>query len=212
MGGALALATIAEEVRGCTAWRVGATRTVAVPGEGNSLSDVLLVGEGPGFHEDRQGRPFVGPAGRLLEDLLASIGWERGDVFITNVVKCRPPGNRDPEPDEVGACAGYLRRQEVALDPAVVVTLGRHSLQPYLPGARIAAVHGTLQRAGARFVFAMYHPAAALHQGSLRETLFRDIRRLPAALVEARRQLESRLPVVSVDTTPRANEEQLTLF
>ena len=114
-------------------------RTNAVPGEGNPLSDVLLVGEGPGAREDATGRPFVGPAGQLLNELLRSLGWAREDVFIANVVKCRPPGNRDPEPDEIAACSSYLDRQEAALEPAVIVTLGRHSLARYLPGARISA-------------------------------------------------------------------------
>lgn len=186
MGTDAELAVIAAEVRGCTRCPLARGRTAAVPGEGNPLTDVLLVGEGPGAREDATGRPFVGPAGLLLDELIHSIGWERGDVFIANVVKCRPPGNRNPEPDEIGACASYLDRQEMALDPAVVVTLGRHSLQRYLPGARIGAVHGTLRRARGFHVFPMYHPAAALHQASLRETLFRDIRGLPAALLVAR--------------------------
>ena len=197
MGGAHELAIVAAEVRACARCRLAAGRTLAVPGEGNERSDVLLVGEGPGFREDQLGRPFVGPAGLLLEELLAKIGWERRDVFITNVVKCRPPGNRDPEPDEKEACAPYLVRQEAALEPVVIVTLGRHSLQRYLPGARIAAVHGTLRSAGSRFVFPMYHPAAALHQGSLRATLFEDIARLPAALLEARRIVEQRAAAVA---------------
>jgi len=186
-GGATALAQIADEVRVCTRCPLAANRTHAVPGEGNVVSDVLFVGEGPGAREDSTGRPFVGPAGQLLDELLHAIGWERGDVFITNVVKCRPPGNRDPEPDEAAACSGYLERQQDALDPAVVVTLGRHSLQRYLPGARIGAVHGQLRRSfSGQHVFPMYHPAAALHQASLRETLFRDMRGLPSALLAAR--------------------------
>src|SRR5687767_11652468 len=191
MGGEAILAQIADEVRGCTRCALASRRTLAVPGEGNVLSDVLLVGEGPGAREDATGRPFVGPAGQLLSELLHAIGWEREDVFITNVVKCRPPGNRDPEPGEIGACAPYLDEQERALDPAVVVTLGRHSLQRYLPGARIGAVHGRMRRSyTGQHVFPMYHPAAALHQASLRETLFRDIRGLPAALLDARRALD----------------------
>jgi DNA polymerase len=185
------LEVIAAEVRACTRCRLATGRTQAVPGEGNPLTDVLLVGEGPGAREDATGRPFVGPAGQLLDELIRSIGWERRDVFIANVVKCRPPGNRDPEPDEIAACGSYLDRQETVLDPAVVVTLGRHSLQRYLPGARIGVVHGTLRRAGGRHVFPMYHPAAALHQASLRETLIRDIRRLPAALLEARMAIDA---------------------
>jgi uracil-DNA glycosylase len=223
LGGADALAVIAAQVRVCRRCPLARGRTQAVPGEGNTLSDVLMVGEGPGAREDATGRPFVGPAGQLLTELLHSIGWERGDVFIANVVKCRPPGNRDPEPLEIDACSSYLDRQERALDPAVIVTLGRHSLQRYLPGARIGAIHGRLQRAGAgRHVFPMYHPAAALHQASLRETLFRDIRGLPAALLDARRALEEeRLASVRADLAAAAvvvaeaeadDGEQMTLF
>ena len=223
MGGEAIQAQIADEVRGCTRCALSRRRTLAVPGEGNVRSDVLLVGEGPGAREDATGRPFVGPAGQLLTELLRGIGWEREDVFITNVVKCRPPGNRDPEPEEAAACAGYLERQERALDPAVVVTLGRHSLQRYLPGARIGAVHGQLRRSfSGQHVFPMYHPAAALHQASLRETLFRDMRGLPAALLAAREALgaervaavqaeEATAPVVIPG--PAADEaEQMTLF
>ncbi len=223
MGGDAILAQIADEVRVCTRCSLANRRTLAVPGEGNVLSDVLLVGEGPGAREDATGRPFVGPAGQLLTELLRGIGWEREDVFITNIVKCRPPGNRDPEPDESAACAGYLDRQERALDPAVVVTLGRHSLQRYLPGARIGAVHGRLRRSfSGQYVFPMYHPAAALHQASLRETLFRDIRGLPAALLDARRALDDeRAASVQVEAVaapvqdPDAvadDTEQMTLF
>jgi DNA polymerase len=219
---AAALAQIADEVRGCTRCALAKHRTRTVPGEGNVLSDVLLVGEGPGAREDRTGRPFVGAAGQLLDELLAAIGWSRADVFITNVVKCRPPGNRDPEPAETTACAGYLDRQEQALQPAVIVTLGRHSLQRYLPGARIGAAHGRLRRSySGLHVFPMYHPAAALHQASLRETLFRDMRGLPAALLAARQTLEvERLAAVQAETAmtrvddPSASDdaEQMTLF
>ena len=223
MGSEAALAQVADEVRACTRCPLAARRTIAVPGEGNLLSDVLLVGEGPGAREDASGRPFVGPAGQLLSELLGAIGWERADVFITNVVKCRPPGNRDPEPQEIAACSEYLDRQERALEPAVVVTLGRHSLQRYLPGARIGAVHGGLRRAySGQHVFPMYHPAAALHQASLRETLFRDIRGLPGALLAARQAIEDeRLAAVQAeeavartdaDIAPADDTQQMTLF
>ncbi|HEX7197114.1 MAG TPA: uracil-DNA glycosylase [Candidatus Limnocylindria bacterium] len=222
-GGAAALARIAEAVHGCTRCPLAAGRIRAVPGEGNVVSDVLLVGEGPGAREDRTGRPFVGPAGELLAELLGAIGWHRDDVFITNIVKCRPPANRDPEPAEVSACSPYLDAQEQALDPAVVVTLGRHSLQRYLPGARIGAIHGRLRRSyDGQHVFPMYHPAAALHQASLRETLFRDIRGLPAALLDARRALTDeraasvQAEMVAAPTPGREaasdDAEQMTLF
>lgn len=223
VGGAAALARVAEEIRGCTRCPLAAGRSHTVPGEGNPLSDVLLVGEGPGAREDATGRPFVGPAGRLLDELLGAIGWERADVFITNVVKCRPPGNRDPEPSEVGTCGAYLDRQERALDPAVVVSLGRHSLQRYLPGARIGAVHGRLRRSySGQHVFPMYHPAAALHQASLHDTLFRDIKGLPAALLAAREALgnEAERSVEAEEAAASASEpdtsaddaQQMTLF
>ena len=227
MGSEASLALIADEIRGCTRCALAARRTQTVPGEGNVLSDVLLVGEGPGAREDATGRPFVGPAGQLLDELLASIGWARADVFITNIVKCRPPGNRDPEPTETAACSGYLDRQERALDPAIVVTLGRHSLGRYLPGARISSAHGIVRRSPSGLhVFPMYHPAAALHQSSLRETLFRDIHGLPAALLAARdaiqaeRVAEARVVSVAAaavmapasPAVARPGDEQMTLF
>lgn len=208
MDGTEQLAAVAGEVAVCARCPLHAGRIQSVPGEGNVLSDVLLVGEGPGQREDATGRPFVGPAGQLLTELLASIGWQRSDVFITNVVKCRPPANRDPEPTEITACAGYLDRQEAALDPVLVVTLGRFSLQRYLPGARISEAHGRLRRAGGRFVLPMYHPAAALRSSGLRETLARDFREIPAALLEARRALAP-----TTDPTPTGDTgDQMTLF
>ena len=208
MDGAEQLAAVAGEVAACTRCPLHAGRNRSVPGEGNVLSDVLLVGEGPGQREDATGRPFVGPAGQLLTELLTSIGWQRSDVFITNVVKCRPPGNRDPEPGEIAACGEYLDRQEHALDPILVVTLGRFSLQRYLPGSRISEVHGRLRRVGGRFVLPMYHPAAALRSSGLRETLARDFREVPAALIEARRALTP-----STDHAPAADTgDQMTLF
>ena len=192
MGAEAVLTAVASEVRRLhRAARCIAAAPTPCPARATRSRDVLLVGEGPGAREDATGRPFVGPAGQLLTELLRSLGWAREDVFIANVVKCRPPGNRDPEPEEIAACSGYLDRQEAALDPAVIVTLGRHSLRRYLPGARISAVHGQLRRSGGRFIFPMYHPAAALHQASLRETLFADIRGLPAALLAARQALEA---------------------
>lgn len=187
-----ALEQIASEVRTCTACRLHEGRTRAVPGEGDADTEVAFVGEGPGFNEDREGRPFVGRAGGLLVRLLGSIGWQREDVFITNIVKCRPPDNRDPQPDEVAACAPYLRRQLEALDPAVVVTLGRHSMAAFMPGARIGQVHGATRPAdpgtGARdaLVLAMYHPAAALRTPAIERESYEDIARLPELLQRAR--------------------------
>jgi uracil-DNA glycosylase len=190
----VALQQIAAEVDACTACPLHVGRTRAVPGEGHPETEVVFVGEGPGYNEDREGRPFVGAAGRLLNELLGAVGWRRDQVFITNVVKCRPPGNRDPEPAEIATCAPFLKRQLEVLDPALVVTLGRHSLQTFMPGARIGGAHGTLRSVdpatGARSAlsYAMYHPAAALRQGSLKETMLADMAGVPEALLEARRR------------------------
>jgi uracil-DNA glycosylase len=191
---AAALEAIAAEVRGCTRCRLHAGRTHAVPGEGHPDTEVVFVGEGPGLNEDRQGRPFVGRAGDLLVRFLATIGWRREEVFITNIVKCRPPDNRDPEPDEVAACLPYLQRQLRVLDPALVVTLGRHSMARFVPGARITQAHGTLHPvdpatgAGAAMVYAMYHPAAALRAPDVERQSYDDAAGIPAALLEARRR------------------------
>lgn len=191
-----ALEAIAAEVRVCTNCRLHQTRTKAVPGEGDPETEVVFVGEGPGFNEDRGGRPFIGRAGDLLVKLLASIGWRREEVFITNIVKCRPPDNRDPQPDEIAACAPYLRRQLEVLDPAVIVTLGRHSMARFMPGARISQAHGTVRPVdpdtGARdaMVFAMYHPAAALRTPAIEVDSYADIAGVPAALLDARRRRE----------------------
>jgi uracil-DNA glycosylase len=187
-----ALDAIASEVRDCTRCRLWERRTQAVPGEGHPDTEVVFVGEGPGQNEDRLGRPFVGAAGGLLQELLGLIGWRREDVFITNIVKCRPPGNRDPEPDEIAACAPFLRRQLKALDPALIVTLGRFSLQAFMPGDSISRVHGTSRAidpstgAGAATGYAMYHPAAALRAAALRSTMERDMAAIPETLVRAR--------------------------
>ena len=203
-----ALEQIADEVRECTRCRLHEGRTRAVPGEGDPDTEVVFVGEGPGFNEDREGRPFVGRAGGLLVRLLASIGWRREDVFITNVVKCRPPDNRDPQPDEIAACAGYLRRQLAVLDPAVVVTLGRHSMGTFMPGARIGQVHGTTAPAdpetGARdaLVFAMYHPAAALRTASIERESFEDVARVPSVLLRARERRAGSAETPAASATP----------
>jgi DNA polymerase len=190
----IALDAIAAEVKVCQRCRLGATRTQAVPGEGEPETEVVFVGEGPGFNEDRLGRPFVGRAGDLLVKLLATLGWRRSEVFITNVVKCRPPDNRDPEPDEIAACLPYLKRQLEILDPALVVTLGRHSMGRFMPGARIGQAHGTTAPAdpqtGARAatVYALYHPAAALRSSEVERQSYADVAGIPDALLEARRK------------------------
>jgi DNA polymerase len=199
-----ALDAISAEASACTRCPLHATRTRAVPGEGTAATEVMFVGEGPGFNEDRQGKPFVGQAGAKLDALLASVMWSRKEVFITNVVKCRPPENRDPEPAEIAACAPFLTRQLEALDPALVVTLGRFSMARFSPGAKIGQVHGTFRPAAPEsgapnaLTFSMYHPAAALHQGSLNDVLFRDMLGVPPALIEARKLREQPVEPESV--------------
>jgi DNA polymerase len=163
----------------------------------------MFIGEAPGFHEDQQGRPFVGAAGKFLEELLESIGLKREDVFITNVIKCRPPGNRDPLPEEIEACKPYLDRQIELLQPKLVVTLGRFSMARAFPKARISRIHGQPRKVGGVIYYPMYHPAAALHQPSLRRTVAEDMRRIPELIEQAAQIAESPLP-------PEA--EQLRLF
>jgi DNA polymerase len=171
-----ALAELNAGVRACVACPLSRTRTHTVPGEGPVDAEIMFIGEGPGYYEDQQGRPFVGAAGQFLEQLLGSIGLKRTDVFIANVVKCRPPSNRDPLPEEIGACSGWLSRQIEVVRPRVVVTLGRYSLARFLPGTPIGKVHGQARKVAGVWVVPMYHPAAALHQGSLRRTIEDDFR------------------------------------
>ncbi len=135
---------IAQEVAGCTKCVLHATRKNSVPGEGPANAEVMLIGEGPGFHENEQGRPFVGAAGQFLNELLAQAGMQRSEVWIGNVVKCRPPGNRDPLPQELTACGEHLERQLAVINPKIIITLGRFSMARYLPGVKISAVHGQM--------------------------------------------------------------------
>jgi uracil-DNA glycosylase len=160
-------------------------RKKAVPGEGPADAKLMFIGEGPGFHENEQGRPFVGAAGKFLEELLGYIGLKREQVFICNVVKCRPPGNRDPEFDELKACSDYLERQIKALQPAVIVTLGRFSMARFMPDAKISTVHGQARTIDGRLVVAMFHPAAALHQPSLKQAVIDDFKKLPGLMAGA---------------------------
>jgi DNA polymerase len=182
---AIALRDLAAEIAACPNCELAKTRTHAVPGEGNPNADIAFIGEGPGFHEDQQARPFVGAAGKFLDELLTSIGLRRQDVFIGNVIKCRPPGNRDPLPSEISACKPWLDRQLEILNPRVIVTLGRFSLQRYFPGQSISRIHGQPRKLGEVTVVPMYHPAAALHQASLRRVIEQDFQKLPAILQEA---------------------------
>lgn len=182
------------------------SRTHAVPGEGPPEAEIMFVGEGPGFNEDQQARPFVGPAGRFLEELLASVGLTRDSVYITNVVKCRPPENRDPLPTEIEACRKYLQRQIELIKPKLIVTLGRYSLAWFFPRDSISKVHGQLrQKDGVHFLH-IYHPAAALRAANLRSLIIEDFRKIPEALERARRSSGS------LEPAPEPAAEQMRLF
>jgi len=179
-----ALEALHEEIRahgGC-GFEICEQAANLVPGEGSPTADVMLVGEAPGASEDKQGRPFVGRAGRLLDDLLAEAGLERADVYITNVVKARPPGNRDPTAAEAAHRLPWLEQQLALVRPRVVIPLGRHALAHFAPGRKISEVHGRLIVEGDRRLVPWLHPAAALHNQSLRETVRADARALPGLL------------------------------
>jgi DNA polymerase len=180
---------IEAQVRVCRLCKLSRTRTNAVPGEGDYRAEVMFIGEGPGYHEDRQGRPFVGNAGDFLNELLDIAGLSRPSVFITNVVKCRPPNNRDPEPDEISACSSYLDRQIALINPRIIVTLGRFSMARFFPGERISQIHGMARVIDGRMCVAMYHPAAGLHQASLADIIRSDFRKLPLFIEQARKML-----------------------
>jgi DNA polymerase len=180
------ISKIAEEVSVCTKCVLHESRKKSVAGDGPANAEILFIGEGPGFHENEQGHPFVGASGKFLDQLLAQADVTRAEVFIANVVKCRPPGNRDPLPDELAACDIYLEAQIEAINPSIIVTLGRFSMNKFFPGAKISTVHGQMQKIGERFVIPMFHPAAALHQPALKPSILGDFSKLPDQLNEAR--------------------------
>lgn len=179
------LLQLSEVIRRCTGCDLSKTRTHAVPGEGPERAAIMLIGEAPGFNEDRTGRPFVGAAGQFLEKLLALAGLRRQDVYITNVVKCRPPNNRDPLPGEIEACKQYLDCQIALIQPRVIVTLGRYSMARWFPGASISRIHGQPRVVDGITVVPMFHPAAALHQERYRALIEADFKRLPEILAAA---------------------------
>jgi DNA polymerase len=197
------LHALVQQVQACTLCSLSQKRTQAVPGEGSTTADIVFIGEAPGFYEDRDGRPFVGPAGKFLNELLASIGLRREDVYITNMVKCRPPNNRDPLPGEVQACRPYLDRQLAIIGPRVIATLGRHSFSKFFPSETISKARGKPRKWGGRVVYPMYHPAAALHNPALRPVIERDFKRLPSLLDELAQMHEE---------ADQGNDKQLSLF
>lgn len=209
-----ALAQVATETQSCTKCDLCRGTKHAVPGEGSPQAEVMFIGEAPGYREDASGRPFVGPAGQFLNELLALIGLDRSTAFITNIVKHRPPDNRDPLPEEISACSDYLTRQIEALNPKVIVTLGRYSMARFFPGVSISRIHGQAKLINGRIVVAMFHPAAALHKADLRPTLEEDFKRaIPAALAEARRlAAEGKLGAPADKAKDEPPPQQLTLF
>ncbi len=210
-------AALYARIRECDLCPLARTRTHAVPGEGPLDSEVMFIGEAPGLNEDRQGRPFVGQAGQFLDELLAAAGLQRSGVYICNVLKCRPPNNRDPLPGEIEACRDYLDEQIALIDPLLIVTLGRFSMARWFPGQSISRIHGKVVERDGRLVAPMYHPAAALHQQALRATIIHDFELLPAVLDRARQHpatmaTQSDAPANAQTTTQEATAAQMRLF
>jgi len=195
-----ALIELNKEIALCQQCEIAKYRNRVVPGEGAEAADIMFIGEAPGWHEDQQGRPFVGPAGKYLDELLASIGLNRAQVYIANVIKCRPQGNRDPLPVEIQNCHAWLERQIEIISPKMIVTLGRYSMAMFFPGKSISKIHGTAQKRDDMLYYAMYHPAAALHQGSLRQAIEEDMLKIPTLLTQSETIKEEKPP------------EQLTMF
>lgn len=186
----MTLTEIGEQIKKCRKCPLANGRNNAVPGEGNPQAEILFCGEGPGREEDKQGRPFVGAAGKLLTTLIDSIGLKREDVFIGNVVKCRPPGNRDPLPEEIETCtSNWLGKQIDLIKPKLIVILGRHSLNYFLPSQKISQAHGhTFSRKmpwGKQVFFVLYHPAAALYRPEVKGDLEKDFKKIPKVLDKA---------------------------
>jgi uracil-DNA glycosylase len=200
-----ALTDLYKEIAVCHKCEIAKERTHTVPGEGAENAEIMFIGEAPGWNEDQQGRPFVGAAGHFLDELLASINLNRKSVYITNIIKTRPPCNRDPLPIEISNCKPWLDRQLEVIKPKIIVTLGRYSMARFFPGKTISKVHGTSYELDGTIYFAMYHPAAALHQGNLREVLIQDIKKLPPILEKIKK------PPVSVKIT-EPETKQLSMF
>jgi len=196
-----ALTELYEEIARCRQCQIASTRNRVVPGEGAEDADILFIGEAPGWHEDQQGRPFVGPAGQYLDHLLASINLKRQQVYIANVIKCRPQENRDPLPVEIANCRTWLNRQIELINPRLIVTLGRYSMAMFFPGKSISRIHGTVQKQDNTLYYAMYHPAAALHQQSLRQIIEADMLKIPSLLAR-----------VETITEARPEAQQLKMF
>ncbi len=207
------LAKLAQQISVCTNCALHTSRKKSVPGDGPANAEIMFIGEGPGFHENEQGHPFVGASGKFLDQLLAQADLTRAEVFIANVVKCRPPSNRDPAPEELAACDEYLEAQIQAINPSIIVTLGRFSMGKFISDVKISAVHGQMRKVGERFVIPMFHPAAALHQPQLKPSILGDFAKLPEQLNEARTALGK--PIIEKkirEEVPDDKPKQLSLF
>jgi len=196
-----ALSELYREIALCQKCEIAKYRNKVVPGEGAEDAGIMFIGEAPGWHEDQLGRPFVGPAGKFLDELLATIGLRREQVYIANVIKCRPTGNRDPLPTEIQNCRQWLERQIELIHPRMIVTLGRYSMAMFFPDKSISKIHGTAQKRDDVIYYAMYHPAAALHQASLRHDVEEDMLKIPLILAKAETIKEE-----------EEQPEQLTMF
>ena len=197
------LTDLYAQIAACDRCALANGRDHTVPGEGPIGAQIMFIGEAPGFHENRLGRPFVGAAGHFLDELLASVSMKRDDVYICNIVKCRPPNNREPLPNEIEACRPFLDQQIDLIKPRLIVTLGRYSMARFLPRASISKVHGIPTRIDGQIVLPMFHPAAALHQPKYREDIERDFARIPSILAQ------KDAPSTS---DPVLHAEQLNLF
>ena len=212
------LAELAREVQTCQRCPLYRTATHGVPGEGPSDAKIMFIGEAPGYYEDQQARPFVGAAGQLLQEMLRAIGLTRQDVYITNILKHRPPGNRDPEPGEIEACNVYLDRQLALVQPRLICTLGRFSMAKFFGKGSMGALHGRTTRHGDATCYALYHPAAALRDPRLKNVFAEDFRRIPEVLAQAeaaaaKAAATGASPPTSAPTEPPApTGEQLSLF
>ena len=208
------LDVIGADVRACRLCKLCSTRTVGVPGGGDPAADIFFIGEGPGFHEDQQGRPFVGAAGQLLSEMLKLIDLRREDVFITNVVRCRPPGNRDPLPDELAACDTYTLRQLEVLQPKLIVTLGRYSMARFVGSGPMRDLHGRTKDWNGITCLAMYHPAAILRTPTpeMRRIYAEDFRKIPPLLAEAQQKKAAALAAAAAASQPAEQLDQLRLF
>ena len=195
-----------QRITGCVECALSQGRTNAVPGEGSQNADIMFIGEGPGYYEDRDGRPFIGQAGRLLDEMLAKIGLDRQDVYVTNMVKCRPPNNRDPLPEELSACAPYLDKQIEIISPRVIVCLGRFSFSKFFPGETISKARGRPRNWNGIKVYPMYHPAAALHNPKLKPAIEKDFRNLPALIEQVNQATQN---AAEPEQTPA---RQLSMF